>query len=75
MGSDPPAERGNTPDGSAPRYQHSPASLEAAFRDAGFSRVSIKPMRPTELYPGHAWIEEDDQSGPKRIMMCFTAKK
>ena len=75
MGSDPPAERGNTPDGSAPRYQHSPASLEAAFKTAGFSEVSMKVMRPTEMYPGHSWIEDDDEDGPKRIMMSFTAKK
>ena len=74
MGSDPPSERGNTMDGSAPRFQHSAASLTALLKDAGFSDVSIKVKDPLDLYLGHTWAKFEDD-GAERILLMFTAKK
>ena len=74
MGSDPPSDRGNVPDGSAPRHVHNAASLTAVLEDVGFSDVSIAVKDPLDLYLGQTWAKFEED-GTERILLMFTARK
>ena len=72
VGQDPPGEWADTPTGKGKRYLHREDTLEALFKQAGFSKVSIS--RDTDLGVLERQ-EEISTFGKHKIILIFAATK
>lgn len=69
-------EWAKTPDGSAPRFLHSPTSLAQLLREVGFVEAEAHQDRSRLDLPVAGLMDElEAEQKLKRIIMMFTAKK
>ena len=72
VGQDPPGEWAETPTGKGKRYLHREDTLEALFKEAGYSKISIE----QDVSRGVLERQEDISSlGDQKIIMIFAATK
>lgn len=72
VGQDPPGEWADTPTGKGKRYLHREDTLEALFREGGFSKASIS----RDTARGVLERQEDISTfGKHKIVLIFAATK